>query len=788
MSTPENEYQLPPPEIAELIDAPLPLSARLSPDRQWLLVLEMRPLKAIADLAQPELGLAGLRLNPANNAPSRQEYFSQMRLLKIGDGTFRDVEGLPHQPRICYLDWSPDSRYVAFCQLTETELQLWLLDIETARTHKVTDLPLNGMAGRPYRWCADSQTLICLTVPGKRGDAPEAPKVPTGPIIQENQGGKAPNRTYQNLLKSPHDKDLFDYYFQSQLARVSVNGDVKLLRSPKNFRKVVPSPNQQYLLVKIVHRPYSYLVPVTRFPLQTEVWDWNGNRVRMIADLDLAEDVPLNYSAVRKGPRSIAWRADHPTMLSWVEAQDEGDPRIEADIRDRISTLAAPFRGEPETLAELGLRFHSLDWKSDQLALVNEWWWDTRQIRVWRIEPAQRDKAPKAVFDYSWEDRYHDPGDTLREMTAAGTRVLLTDPNERYVYLKGDGASPEGDRPFIDQLDLQTGEKTRLWQSQAPYFDNPLQFLDSACRHLLTRRESVQEPPNFFVQSLNGGDPRQLTFQSHPTPSLQKIQKELIRYQRADGVELTARLYLPAGYEPERDDPLPLLMWAYPREFKDAGAASQVRHSPYQFVRTSWASPILWLALGYAILDDPAMPIVSKDDGEPNDNYVEQLTASAQAAIDEVVQRGVADRKRIAVGGHSYGAFMTANLLAHTDLFCAGIARSGAYNRTLTPFSFQAEDRSMWEAPDVYLAMSPLLHADRINVPLLLIHGHADDNPGTYPMQSERFYNALKGLGAISRLVLLPHESHGYRARESVMHMAWEMTNWLENYVKNHSL
>jgi dipeptidyl aminopeptidase/acylaminoacyl peptidase len=301
---------------------------------------------------------------------------------------------------------------------------------------------------------------------------------------------------------------------------------------------------------------------------------------------------------------------------------------------------------------------------------------------------------------------------------------------------------------------------------------------------VLTRRESVQEPPNYFYHNLEKNRTVQLTGFPHPTPQLKGITKELIRYNRDDGLKLTARLYLPDGYT-TADGPLPMVMWAYPREYKSADAAGQVTDSPYRFIRTSWSSPVVWLLRGYAVLDYPSMPIIGEGDEEPNDSFIEQLVAGAKAAIDEVVRRGVADPERIAIGGHSYGAFMTANLLAHSDLFRAGIARSGAYNRSLTPFGFQSEDRTFWEAPETYFAMSPFMHADKVDEPILLIHGEADNNSGTYPMQSERFYNALKGHGAICRLVMLPHESHGYRARESALHVLYETDRWLEKYVKN---
>ncbi|MDH7569219.1 MAG: prolyl oligopeptidase family serine peptidase, partial [Armatimonadota bacterium] len=449
-----------------------------------------------------------------------------------------------------------------------------------------------------------------------------------------------------------------------------------------------------------------------------------------------------------------------------------------------LYALAAPFTGDPVVLASLALRYAGMCAGNGRLALVWERWWKTRRECVWCVAPDEPDATPRLLFDRCYEDRYNDPGSPLTEWTPAGTRVLLTPDGGRTLFFAGAGACPEGDRPFLDRHDLETGQVERLWRSEPPYYERPVRLLSAERLELLTLREAVEEPPNYFVRSLLHGDIRPVTAFPHPTPQLLGVRKELVHYQREDGVPLTATLYLPPGYHPEQG-PLPVLMWAYPREFKNADAAGQVRDSPYRFVRAAPLSALPFLLHGYAVFDGPAMPIIGVGDAEANDTYVEQLVANARAAVDAVVRLGVGDPERVAVGGHSYGGFMAANLLAHSNLFRAGIARSGAYNRTLTPFGFQAEERTLWEAPQVYMRMSPFMHAHQIKAPLLLIHGEADDNAGTFPMQSERLYNALKGHGATARLVILPHEGHGYLARESVMHTLYEMAAWLDRHVKH---
>ena len=783
-STTQLRYHMPPRSIVDLADAPLTPSVSVGPKQDWMLILEHPGLPPISELAQPELGLAGMRINPRTNGQSRSSYFTRLTLKRISDGSEKSIIAIPSEARIGNVTWSPDGKRIAFTHTHDSGIELWMAEVNTGQAVQLTEARLNGAYGKPFHWLSDNQTIICKSIPTDRGSAPEAPEVPSGPVVQESTGRKAPARTYQDLLKEPHDEALFEYYLTSQILRVTLDGESTHIGSQGIIRRAASSPNGEYILVETTHRPFSYLVPAYRFPDRVEIWDMDGNVIHEVADLPLAEEVPINFDGVPTGPRSFGWRADAPATLYWTEAQDEGDPKIEAEVRDKIFMLSAPFKGDPVPLMPLGFRFDGIQWGNADLALISERWWRTRRARTWIAKPGSPEEAPWILFDRYSEDRYSDPGRPLQRPTSTGTSVLLTAGDGRTLFLRGEGASPEGNRPFLDELDLTTRETRRLWRSEAPYYESVSQLMEGKELQLLTRRESKSEPPNYFLRELGKDEIQQLTHFPHPAPQLVNVQKELIRYKRADGIELTAMLYLPPDYSPD-DAPLPMLMLAYPREFKSADAASQVTDSPYRFVRISTGSPLFWLTQGYAILDGPTMPIVGEGDKEPNDTYIGQLVSSARAAVDEVVRRGVADRDRIAIGGHSYGAFMTANLLAHSDLFRAGIALSGAYNRTLTPFGFQAEERTFWEASQAYFEMSPFMHAEKVDKPILLLHGSVDNNAGTFPIQSGRFYHALKGHGATARLVMLPHESHGYRGRESVMHMLWEMNEWLDRYVKN---
>ena len=780
----QDGYQVPPKELAALADAPLTPSLLPGPG-DWGVLLENPLLLTIADLSQPELQLAGLRFNPRTHEQTRSGYAFDLRLIRFSTGAQRTVSGLPKDLRARWGTWSPDGSKVAFTHAGASGVELWVLDAANAVASRVGTVLLNGShPTRPFYWMGNN--AFSARVLAVRGETPQAPGVPSGPVIQENLGRRTPGRTYPDLLTNPHDEAVFEHHLQSNVAIVSLDGTARTIGSGGMITRVEPSPDGAYLLVETTHRPFSYLTTEFQFPRRIEVWDRDGKVVRQIADVPLADAVPTDFDAVREGPRGLGWRADKPSTVFWLEALDKGNPRTEAAQRDKILMLAAPFSGDPVQLAALSFRTRGIHWSSDDLALIEESWWKTRRTRMWRVRPASPSRAPELIFDRSSEDAYANPGDPVKKQTPQGTWVLRTSNGGETIYLFGGGASPEGSRPFADAFDVRTKKATRLWRAEAPHYEFPVHLIDDG-RTLVTRRESVNEAPNYMLRDLRKKTAVALTNFPHPTPQLIGAKKELIRYKRADGVNLTATLYTPPNYDPARDGRLPVLMWAYPREFKSADAAGQVTDSPHRFIRVNPLSPTPWLVRGYAILENPTIPIIGEGTKEPNDTYVEQLVAGAQAAIDEIVRRGVADRDRVAIGGHSYGAFMTANLLAHSDLFRAGIARSGAYNRTLTPFSFQSEERSFWESPQVYMNMSPFTHAQKINEPILLIHGVDDNNTGTFPIQSERMYQAIKGLGGTARLVMLPYESHGYRARESVLHTMWEMDRWLEQYVKSRS-
>ena len=781
----QDAYRQPPAAIQRILDAPATPTSIVTPDRQWILLLERPGLPPISEIAAPEYRVAGIRLDPRTSGPSRQNPARGMSIMPIGGGAATPIAmTLPAGAGVGAPSWSPSGKRFAFVVSTDDALTLWVGDVAAKSARQLSARRLSAVLGAPCDWTGD-EALVCTFVPQDRGAEPVAAPTPVGPIVQQTLTGSADRAaTYQDLLKSPHDEAIFAHYATSQLARVSLDGAVTPIGAAGIISGATVSPDGQWLLVTTLSRPFSYSVPLNFFPTRIEVWAMDGRVARTLATRPLIERVAWGGDGAQVGPRNPSWRADAAATLAWTEALDGGDPTKQAAKRDRVLSLAAPFTGEPATVLETEWRARGITWARADLALATESHSRQRKTRTWAIDPSGR-AAPRLLWERSTEDRYGDPGQFVTRRDARGQQVLHLTADGKSAFLRGSGASPEGDRPFVDRYELATGKTTRLFQSTAPYYETVTDLLDDNGTRLLTRRESVSEPPNLWQRDLvRRIAARQITEFKDPAPEFAGVRSERVSYTRRDGVKLHATVYLPPGYDKQRDGALPFLLWAYPLEFGSADAASQVTGSPYRFTRPGGSSHLFALLQGYGVMDDPTMPIIGFDGKEPNDSYVEQLTASAEAAIDQIVGMGVADRDRIAVGGHSYGAFMTANLLAHTRLFRAGIARSGAYNRTLTPFGFQGEERSYWQAQDLYERMSPFTYADKIKTPILLVHGMADNNTGTFPIQSERMYAALKGNGATVRYVQLPSESHGYQARESVGHTLFEMMTWLDQFVK----
>lgn len=779
-------YQKPPQAIFDLVDVPLAPSVRIDSKGEYMMLLYRDAYKSIGELSEAELRLAGLRINPKTNIGSRTRYYNNIEVKKTTAINPSKVDGLPADARLANFTYSPDQSIASFTNTTDNGVEVWLLEIAKSKATKLTDATVNANLGRPMTWFKDNQTLLVKMLPTQREPLINtAEAVPTGPTVSISEGEKAQNRTYQDLLKNPNDERNFETLAVSTVYKVQLDGSKEEWLPASMYREITFSPDGKNVLVSKIERPFSYIVPYYRFPSNTAVYDQNGELIQQVLKVPLTEVLPKGFMAVREGKRSMRWRADQPATLVWAEALDGGDPENKVEYRDQLFQLVAPFTGKPELLLKTKNRFNTILWGNNQVAVAYDYWWNNRNTKTYVFNPSGGSAAPKIVSDRSYQDRYSDPGDFATIKNDFNERVLAIDKNN--LYLTGEGFTDQGQFPFIDQFSLKTLDKTRLYQSDyTDKLETIYNVMDLKKGQFLVRVESQNEYPNYFIRDIKQNSPlAPLTSFENPFKSLKEVHKEVITYKREDGLELEGTLYLPLGYDQQNKEKVPMILWAYPREFKDKGSASQNTSNPNEFIYPYYGSPVYWVTQGYAVLDNAAFPIVGEGDEEPNDTFRKQLVDNAKAAIDAVDNLGYIDRNRVGVGGHSYGAFMVANLLSHSSLFAAGIARSGAYNRTLTPFGFQSEERSYWDSPETYYTMSPFMHADKMKTPLLLIHGEADNNSGTYPLQSERYFNALKGLGATARLVMLPKESHGYRAKESVLHLLWEQDRWLDRYVKN---
>lgn len=778
------QYQKPPKEIEDILNAPVIPATSVSPAKDKIALLEPLRYPPVSELSQPMLRLAGLRINPNTSGQHRQQYFVKVSLKNIADGNVTAIQ-LPAGAKIVSPTWSADGKYIAAGNLTAEGTELWIIETATGKAKLMKKILVNTVLGG-FDWMPDQKSLLVNLVPEKRGTAPQYQNLtPNSPNIQETAGKSGAVQTFQDLLKSPNDENLFEYYATSQLAVVSVEGKINTVGEPAVFDQNDISPDGKHILTSRIKRPFSYLFPYFRFPKEVEVWDMDGKLAYKIASIPLQDNLPVQ--GVTVAPRGYGWIPTESATLVWAEALDGGNPKNKADFRDKLMKISAPFTGSQIEIVKVPNRYQGrIFGEKDGLMMFYDYNRDTQRRRIFTIDYRSKSE-PKMISDLNINDRYNDIGQPVTKRLPNGFSVVQQ--NGNIIFLSGTGSTPQGDRPFLRKMNLTDLKTEEIFRSDANSYETFVSLIADDATQFLTRRESVSEPPNLFIQYRCPPDKictalanKQLTDFKDPTPQLRGIKKELVKYKRADGVDLSFTLYLPPNYV--EGTKLPTIVWAYPLEFTDAATAGQVSGSTNRFTQIGGYSHLFFLLQGYAILDDTTMPIV----GDPltvNDTFIKQLTDSAKAAIDKGVEMGVVDANRVGVGGHSYGAFMTANLLAHSDLFRAGIARSGAYNRTLTPFGFQSERRTFWEAKELYQNVSPFFYADKINEPILLIHGEADNNQGTFPIQSERLFAAIQGNGGTARLVMLPLESHGYAAKESIEHVLYEQINWFDKYVKN---
>ncbi len=779
----DGSYKTPPKDITDMLLAKKSPNVSVDQKAEWMLFMESSSYPSVEELARPELKIAGLRINPANYAPSRQNFINNLMLRSIASGKDHKITGLPSPLYANSVNWSPSYKKIAFTQTTGNRVDLYVIDVALQKAAKINKTALNVVSGG-YSWF-DDNTILYRTALKPASAMPARPAVPKGPTVQENYGKATPRPTFQDLLKSPYDEQLFEFYATTQLVK-NTNGTETKIGQPAMYSNISLSPDNKFLLVRILKKPFSYTVPAGGFPTVYLITDINGKVIKQLADVPSAETAPGGNDNVLLAPRAFDWRDDEPATVVWCMPLDSGLIKKKVEYHDAVYALSAPFSGDAKQLFKTKMRYRGTTWGDANVAIVSEGLTGQQISQLNRFNSITEDL--EKLITRNTTNAYANPGFPVTTNNRYGRKVLQQlDNGNKILFNNPTGSSPDGDLPFLLSYDIHTKKADTLWRCAEGWFENVVAVLDVNNLQLLTERQSEKEVANFWIKNLRLRiADRQITQFTNPYPQLDGVSKEKIKYKRADGVDLTGDLYLPKGYDAKRDGKLPVFIWAYPAEYNSAADAAQIRGSEHKYSLLNWGSPVFYVTQGYAVLNNAEMPIVAiSKEQKPNDNFIEQLTMNAEAAINMLDSIGVGDRNRVAVGGHSYGAFMTANLLAHTKLFKGGIARSGAYNRSLTPFGFQNEDRNYWEATQLYNDMSPFNYADKIKTPLLLVHGEMDNNTGTFPIQSERMFNAIKGNGGTVKFVSLPYESHGYQGRENILHVLAEQFTWLEKYVKN---
>ena len=774
----ESGYKLPPENIVKIFKIPAFPSLYLYPFSEIGIETSYEKYHKLSQLAQPSEKLAGIEFKKKLNAPPANYPKNYLKIHNL-----KNLENyrlnLPENIKIRNYSFSLDFKKVAISFETDSGIRLLIADVQSNDYEELSHIKINDiLEDVGFQWLNDNRTLLIKAIPENRGKVPEKPLVPDSPIIEETEGKKSTMRTYQNLLRNNFDEKLFDYYFPSQLVLYdSETKNSKKIGKPAIYDEIKISPDNKYILVEKIHKPYSYNVPYFYFPKSIEIIDLNGNTVKKIYDRPLQEEIPIGGTFV--GPRKFQWQPQKDASLIWAEALDEGNPKNKVEFRDKIMRISAPFSDEPQEIFRTVHRYKGIDWSETEDELI---YYEYDRDKLWKkgwLFTIGNDSSPQLVYDFSINEHYRIPGKLVKKMTKGRLKVFVKD-GENVFYINNEGASPEGNYPFLAKYNFRTGNKEILFKCKKGFYETINGFIGNNFRRILIKSENRENPPNYFMVDLKTGVRTRVTEFSDFSKEISALKKEIVTYKRNDGILLSGELYLPADYQ--KGKRLPLVISAYPQEFADKKTAAQISASSNRFIQF-WGSSVRYFALqGYAVLSKASIPIVGNPE-TVNETFIEQTVSSVKAAIDYLAKREIIDPERVGIVGHSYGAFMVANVLAHSNLCAAGIARSGAYNRTLTPFGFQRERRTLWEAKDFYFKVSPFMYAEKIKVPLLLIHGEDDPNSGTYPMQSQRFYQALKGNGGISRLVILPFEGHAYRAEESNLHVLAEMIDWFDKYV-----
>jgi dipeptidyl aminopeptidase/acylaminoacyl peptidase len=757
------DYREPSAAVAALLTAPTPPEPLLHARSGQVALLFREPVISMARLARPRLGLAGFRFDPESQTSGVNPLISRIEVISVdADPALAPKVWVPSGGAVLdFVHFSPDGRTLSALAIAAGPARLVLFDVASGQ-ERVLDAPVQAAWGDPCRWVGNDE-LLCRVIPQDRGAPPAAHPAP---ILVEHSSGPVPMRTYRNLLENAYGDELFEYYFNSELARVDLSG--KARRVPGLHGLILnlePSPDGSYAVVTHIQGPYSRLVPARRFPSSVEVWDLERG-ARLYASTPSGFGIEGDEDDEDEDPRRATWMPGKSNTLGYINKSSDADgKRIY-----RWMAVTAPFTGDPVELAASPKYIQRFGWSSAGTPFFTTRGESAEEVSYQVVT----ESGVKPFWKGIVADRYDNPGRALR-LDGADGPVLEVDGK---IFIAGDGLSDNGPQPFLDVFDLKQQSVERVFSAEPGVYEMVLGVLDPDLPTFVTSRETETESPNLYLY--RGAERTALRRVPDPFPQLAKATRRVVNYQRADGVDLSGTLYLPENYrEGER---LPTLVWIYPTEFSDREQAEQMDLRFFRFHKVKGPSPLAAVVAGYAVLLNPTVPIVSEGD-EPSLDYIPQLVSSVEAAVNYLVESGVSDPERLAVAGRSYGAFSTANLLIHTDLFATGIAMSGAYNRTLTPFGFQHEHRSFFELTEFYTSISPFFYADQLKAPILLVHGGSDENPGTIPFGARRFFHVLVGAGGTARYVELPYEGHHYWGRENVLLAAAEMLDWLDRTI-----
>jgi dipeptidyl aminopeptidase/acylaminoacyl peptidase len=766
-------YRQPPQDVVAIIAARKPPLISVAPDRRQAILAEPEGFTRLEDLARPAVSVDGRRFDLGSHARRGMVHYSGLTLLALGTGESRRLP-LADNARIGYPQWSPRSDRLAFGVFAPTGVELWHAGTEDMQPVKVEGLRLNTAGGRSFVWMPDGQRILCRLVAAGADGMPRLPLSIPGPIVLEATGSRQP-AAMRAVGRNPHEHQLFNYFMRSQLAIANTStGELAPIGVPDLYGDIAPSPDGNFILVTRMTPPGD-APDVGLSPADTlEVWTASGQIVSSLLSS------PEAVSTEARKRRGFRWQHTASATLQWIEDMFPSDGLRAGTGGERLMVLAAPFSAAPREVFRSEHAITGIDWvDASESAIVHVYDEQERRAAAWLVDLRRPGAEARSLWTRHIDDRYDDPGRPMTKRNAAGLDVVIQEHGD--IYMSARGVTPQGERPFVSRWSLTEMDGEVLWRSSEGTYAEAIALLDDEEPRLLIRHEAATMPPNYAVVGLRGGPRRELTSFRSPGAETFRVRKEVVTFPRADGIMLQATLYSPMQKADE--ERLPLVLWAYPRTYADAQRAGQVSRSGDHFSAFDRAIPAFLAMHGFAVMDQVSMPIVRADRGAGR-SFSEQVVASARAAIDKAVEMGVADPQRVGVAGHSFGAFMTVSLLAHSELFKAGVAFSGAYNRTLTPFGFQTERRTLWEAPNMYMEMSPLMYAHRITAPLLLVHGSQDENRGTTPMQSERLFQAIMGQGGTAKLVMLPYEGHVYRARESVLHSAAEMLEWFSLHLR----